>query len=65
MAEKKTVMLTGASGNMGFAGVKELHKKKDLYNTVLSLRRSYKNEKLFPPHASETPVKIDWDDHAV
>ena len=40
MAEKKTVMLTGASGNMGFAGFKELYKMKDKFNTVLLLRKS-------------------------
>ena len=32
MAEKKTVMLTGASGNMGFAGFKELYAMKDRFN---------------------------------
>lgn len=64
MVEKKTVMLTGASGHMGFAGFKELHKKKDLYNTVLLLRRSEKNEKLFAPYASDPSVKIVWGDLA-
>ena len=64
MAEKKTVMLTGASGHMGFAGFKELHKKRDLYNTVLLLRRSEKNEKLFAPYASDPSVKIVWGDLA-
>ena len=34
MADKKTVMLTGASGNMGFAGFKELYAK-GVYNDKL------------------------------
>ena len=43
MAEKKTVFLTGASGHMGWAGFKELYKKKDKLNIVLLLRNSEKN----------------------
>lgn len=62
MAEKKTVMLTGASGNMGFAGFKELYKKKDKFNTVLLLRKSEKNEKKFAPYMNDPSVKIVWGD---
>ena len=40
---KKTVFLTGASGNMGYAGFKEIYKRKDKYNLVLLLRGSEKN----------------------
>ena len=40
---KKTVFLTGASGNMGYAGFKEIYKRKDKYNLVLLLRNSEKN----------------------
>lgn len=39
---KKTVMLTGASGHMGFHGFKELYAKKDKFNLVLLLRGSEK-----------------------
>lgn len=35
MMSKKTVFLTGASGNMGYAGFKEIYKRKDKYNLVL------------------------------
>lgn len=45
MAEKKTVFLTGASGHMGWAGFKELYKKKDKLNIVLLLRDSEKTER--------------------
>lgn len=42
MGAKKTVMLTGASGHMGFHGFKELYAKKDKFNLVLLLRGSRK-----------------------
>ena len=42
MGAKKTVMLTGASGHMGFHGFKELYAKKDKFNLVLLLRGSEK-----------------------
>ena len=32
---KKTVFLTGASGNMGYAGFKELYQRKDKFTLVL------------------------------
>lgn len=43
MSEKKTVFLTGASGNMGFAGFQELYQRKDHFNLVLLNRGSDKN----------------------
>ena len=47
MGAKKTVMLTGASGHMGFHGFKELYAKKDKFNLVLLLRGSEKNRVKF------------------
>ena len=44
---KKTVALTGGSGNMGFQGFKELYRYRDKYNIVLLLRDSDKNRKKF------------------
>ena len=44
---KKTIALTGASGNMGFQGFKELYKYRDKYNLVLLNRDSEKNRKKF------------------
>jgi hypothetical protein len=32
---KKTVFLTGATGNMGYAAFKELYKRRNMYNMVL------------------------------
>ena len=62
MAEKKTVFLTGASGHMGWAGFKELYKKKDKLNIVLLLRDSEKNRKKFANYLNDPSVKIVWGD---
>lgn len=62
MAEKKTVFLTGASGHMGWAGFKELYKKKNELNIVLLLRDSEKNRKKFANYLNDPSVKIVWGD---
>lgn len=59
---KKTVALTGASGNMGFQGFKELYARKEQYHIVLLLRRSKKNEKKFAPWKNDPAVRIIWGD---
>ena len=59
---KKTIALTGASGNMGFQGFKELYARKERYNIVLLLRRSKKNEKKFAPWENDPAVRIVWGD---
>ena len=62
MAAKKTVLLTGSSGTMGFAGFKELYAKKDKFNIVLLNRGSEKNKKLFEPYVNDPCVKLVWGD---
>jgi nucleoside-diphosphate-sugar epimerase len=59
---KKTVFLTGASGNMGFAGFKELYAKKDKFNIVVLLRNSEKNREMFKDFANDPSVRIVWGD---
>ena len=59
---KKTIALTGASGNMGFQGFKELYARKGQYDIVLLLRRSRKNEKKFAPWKNDPAVRIVWGD---
>ncbi len=44
---RKTVFLTGASGSMGGAAFKELRRRRDRYDTVILVRPSAKNKKLF------------------
>lgn len=62
MAQKKTVFLTGASGNMGFHSFCEFMKHKDKYNLVVLLRDSEKNRKKFKDYLNHPSVKIVWGD---
>lgn len=62
MSEKKTVFLTGASGNMGFAGFEELYKRKNQFNIVLLNRGSEKNREKFKLYEHDPSVKLVWGD---
>ncbi len=62
MAQKKTVFLTGASGNMGNHSFLEFMKHKDKYNVTVLLRKSEKNEKMFADYMNDPSVKIVWGD---
>lgn len=62
MAQKKTVFLTGASGNMGHESFKQLYAKKNELNIVLLLRGSQKNKELFKAYENDPSVKIVWGD---
>lgn len=62
MAQKKTVFLTGASGNMGHHSFMEFMKHKDKFNVVVLLRKSEKNEKMFADYLNDPSVKIVWGD---
>lgn len=59
---KKTVFLTGATGNMGWRGFQEILKKKDRFNIRLLARRSKKNLKLLKPYFEDPSVSIVWGD---
>ena len=59
---KKVIALTGASGNMGFQGFKELYKQKNRYKIVLLLRDSEKNRKKFAAYLNDPAVSIVWGD---
>ncbi len=59
---KKTVFLTGATGNMGRAGFRELLKKKDRFNIRILARPSKKNKKALAEYAAEPAVEIIWGD---
>ncbi|MHA1729585.1 MAG: NAD-dependent epimerase/dehydratase family protein [Promethearchaeota archaeon] len=54
------ILLTGASGNVGFSTFKELLKTRNRYNIRLLLRGSSKNKKLFKPFLKD--VEIIWGD---
>ena len=62
MAQKKTVFLTGASGNMGYQSFLEFIKHKDQFNIVVLLRDSEKNRKKFADYINDPSVRIVWGD---
>lgn len=57
---KKTVFLTGATGTMGWQGLKELLARKENYNIRILARHSEKNIKLLAP--LEKQIDIVWGD---
>ena len=66
MSDKKTVLLTGASGSMGFETFRLLWEKRDRFDLVLLLRPSKKNKKKFRKYEREASVtgslRIVWGD---
>lgn len=59
---KKTVFLTGATGNMGWAGFQELYSRRDRFNIRILVRDSKKNRKKLAGYADEPSVSIVWGD---
>lgn len=59
---KKTVFLTGGTGNMGWASVQEMLKHPNEIQLKLLARKSPKNEKLLAPLMAKPNVKIVWGD---
>ncbi len=68
MNRKEVVLLTGASGSMGFETFKLLWEKRDRYDIVLLLRPSKKNRKKFKKYENQANksegigLKIVWGD---
>lgn len=59
---KKTVFLTGATGNMGWAGFQELYARRERFNIRILVRDSKKNRKKLAGYADEPSVSIVWGD---
>lgn len=59
---KKTVFMTGATGNMGWAGFKELLARKDRFTIRILARKSKKNLKKLSPYIDDPDVEIVWGD---
>lgn len=59
---KKTVFITGATGNMGNAGFKELYARKDRFDIRILARPSKKNKKSLAKYADDPSVSIIWGD---
>lgn len=60
--KKITILLTGASGTMGQAGVAELLKHKDKHNLILFSLPTQKDKKILAKYKKENNVKIIWGD---
>jgi nucleoside-diphosphate-sugar epimerase len=62
MKEKKTVFLTGASGNMGHEGFKQILNRRDRFNIVALVLPTERDKKIMSPYENEPGVKIVWGD---
>ena len=62
---KKVVFLTGATGNMGWAGFQELYRKKDRFRIRVLARHSKKNIRLLERYMDDPDVEIVWGDLTV
>ena len=62
MADRKTVFLTGGTGNMGWAGFQELYRRKDRFDIRLLARDSRKNRRLLEAYVSDPSVTVIWGD---
>lgn len=59
---KKTVCITGATGTMGFATLKEFLPRLGRFNLVLLARPSKKNKKLLAPFLKRPEIRVVWGD---
>jgi len=57
---KKTVFLTGSSGNMGWYGFQELYKRRDKFDIVLLNLDEPRARKKFAPYGNDPAVKLIW-----
>lgn len=55
-------MLTGSTGVMGSAGLKELLLRNDRFDLTLLVRKSWKNRRLMAKYASAENIRIVWGD---
>ena len=62
MATKKTVFLTGGTGNMGWAGFQELYRRKERFDIRLLARDSRKNRRMLGRYAADPSVEVIWGD---
>ena len=60
--KKTTVFLTGATGNMGWAGFLELYNRKEKFNIRILARDSRKNHKKLDKYALDPAVTVIWGD---
>ena len=59
---KSTVFLTGATGNMGWAGFQELYSRRERFNIRILVRDSKKNRRKLARYLSNPAVTVVWGD---
>ncbi|MDD4848742.1 MAG: NAD(P)-dependent oxidoreductase, partial [Bacteroidales bacterium] len=59
---KKTIFLTGSTGIMGAAGLKEISQRLDRFNLTLLVRPSKMNRKKLAPYENNPNIRIIWGD---
>ena len=59
---KKTIFITGATGNMGWAGFRELYNRRERFNIRLLARDSRKNRKKLSGYLDDPSVTVIWGD---
>lgn len=59
---KQRVFLTGATGGMGFASLKEMLKDTDKQDIVILARDSEKNREILDPYRNTAGLEIVWGD---
>ncbi|MBQ8499934.1 MAG: NAD(P)-dependent oxidoreductase [Bacteroidales bacterium] len=59
---KKTIFITGATGNMGWAGFRELYNRRNRFNIRLLARDSRKNRKKLSGYLDDPSVTVIWGD---
>ena len=57
---KKTVFLTGSSGNMGWHGFRELYQRRDKFDIVLLNLDEPRGRAMFAPYENDPSVKLIW-----
>ena len=62
MKKKKTIFLTGATGTMGGAGLKEIAKRFDRFKVTLLARPSQANQTKLAVYKDCEDVRIVWGD---
>lgn len=62
MQNKKTIFLTGATGTMGYAGLRELSQRLDRFNLVVLARPSKVNKSKLAAYESKAGIRVVWGD---
>jgi nucleoside-diphosphate-sugar epimerase len=60
--KKKTIFLTGASGNMGQEGLRQLLERRAHFDIVVLVLPTDKDHQIMAPYADEPGLKIIWGD---